>query len=163
MLSAEQFFEVKRKEVEQGSEKHGMQAVDVTMDRSNDQSKDLVPERREVTVTVSTISSETCYEAGDNMMNYSIGNKTTTLINLYDVPYNLLKTFFSPMKAVKISKARQASVDDRASKVSISRKKYGHQQASKCCSSSAISLPQGAASWFVLATPPNIASDESII
>ncbi|KAK6786395.1 hypothetical protein RDI58_014920 [Solanum bulbocastanum] len=31
MLSAEQFFEVKRKEVEQGSEKHGVQAVDVAL------------------------------------------------------------------------------------------------------------------------------------
>ncbi|KAK6795139.1 hypothetical protein RDI58_008592 [Solanum bulbocastanum] len=45
MLSAEQFFESKRKEVEQGSEKQGVQAVDVTMDRSNDQSKEFVPER----------------------------------------------------------------------------------------------------------------------
>lgn len=45
-----------------------------------------VPERRAVTVTVSTISSETRYEAGDN--NYSTSNKTTTLINLNDVPFS---------------------------------------------------------------------------
>ncbi|KAH0704796.1 hypothetical protein KY285_019074 [Solanum tuberosum] len=285
MLSAEQFAEVQRKEVEQGSEKQGVQAVDVAMERSNDQSKELtainpkkakntppaaegkaakiqrlksgfrlckpqgsflwpnmvrkssgcnmspqvvvqvedlhmvqtppsvssstaiappsllpytnnfhnnnlaspvkpVPERRAVTVTVSTISSETCYEAGDNMMNYSTGNKTTTLINLNDIPHNVGEgfrqaptsrqtitttttvtphTFSSPVKGVKMSKARQASGDDRASQVSISRKEYGHQQASKCCSSSATSLPQGAASWLVLATPRNTASDESII
>ncbi|KAH0776654.1 hypothetical protein KY290_008065 [Solanum tuberosum] len=41
MLSDEQFIEVKRKEVEQGSEKQGAQAVDVAMERSNDQSKEL--------------------------------------------------------------------------------------------------------------------------
>ncbi|WMV18808.1 hypothetical protein MTR67_012193, partial [Solanum verrucosum] len=52
-----------------------------------------VPERRAVTVTVSTISSVTCYEAGDNMMNYSTGNKTTTLINLNDVPHNVGEGF----------------------------------------------------------------------
>ncbi|KAH0685669.1 hypothetical protein KY285_016228 [Solanum tuberosum] len=56
--------------------------------------------------------------------------------------------FSSPMKEVKMSKAQQASGDDRASQVSISRKEYGHQQASKCCSSSTTSLPQGAASWM---------------
>ncbi|KAH0634845.1 hypothetical protein KY284_037631 [Solanum tuberosum] len=58
-----------------------------------------VPERRTVTATVSTISSETCYEA-----------------------------FSSPVKGVKMSKAQQSSGDDRASHVSISRKEYGHQQ-----------------------------------
>ncbi|KAG5572195.1 hypothetical protein H5410_061961 [Solanum commersonii] len=41
MLSAELFAEVKRKEMEQGSEKHGEQAVDVAMERSNDQGKEL--------------------------------------------------------------------------------------------------------------------------
>ncbi|KAJ8552826.1 hypothetical protein K7X08_020219 [Anisodus acutangulus] len=124
-----------------------------------------VPERRAVTVTVSTISSETCYEAGDNM-NYSTGNKTTTLINLNDVPLNVGEGFsqtptsrqtitttttFMP-HGVNMSKPRQASGDDS-----------GQQQASKCCSSSATSLPQGAPSWLVLATPRNTASDESII
>ncbi|KAH0776653.1 hypothetical protein KY290_008064 [Solanum tuberosum] len=115
----------------------------------------------------STISSETCYEVGDNMMNYSTANKTITLINLNDVPHNVGEgflqapvsrqtitttttvtphTFCSPVKGVKMSKARQASGDDRASQVNISRKEHGHQQASKCCSSSATSLPQGAAS-----------------
>ncbi|KAK6786491.1 hypothetical protein RDI58_015016 [Solanum bulbocastanum] len=93
MLSVEQFFEVKRKEVEQGSEKHEVQAVDVAMDRSNYQSEELFPERRAVIVTVSTISSETCCEAGDNKMNFSTGNKTTTLINLNDVPHNVGKGF----------------------------------------------------------------------
>lgn len=62
-----------------------------------------------------------------------------------------------------MSKARQDSGNDTASQVSISEKEYGQQQASKCCSSSATSLPQGAASWLVLATPRNTASDESII
>ncbi|CAN4080732.1 unnamed protein product [Withania somnifera] len=141
-----------------------------------------VPERRAVTVTVSTISSETCYDAGDNM-NYSTGNKTTTLINLNDVPLNVGEgfrqaptsrqtitttttvmphTLSSPVKGVNMSKP-EASGDDRASQVSISRKDYGQQQASKCCSSSATSLPQGAASWLVLATPTNTTPDESII
>ncbi|KAH0636231.1 hypothetical protein KY289_036146 [Solanum tuberosum] len=143
-----------------------------------------VPERRTVTATVSTISSETCYEVGDNMMNYSTGNKTTTLIKLNDVPHNVGEGFLqalisrqtitttttviphafsSPVKGVKMSKAQQSSGDDRASHVSISRKEYGHQQVGKCCSSSATSLPQGAASWLVLANPRNTASDESII
>lgn len=62
-----------------------------------------------------------------------------------------------------MSKARQASGDDSASHVSISEKEYGQQQASKCCSSSATSLPEGAANWLVLATPRNTASNESII
>ncbi|KAJ8537115.1 hypothetical protein K7X08_035516 [Anisodus acutangulus] len=132
-----------------------------------------VPERRSVTVTVSAISSETtCYEA-ENNMNYSTGNKTTTLINLNDVPLNVGEgfrqtptsrqtitttttimphTLSSPVKGVNMSKPRQASGDDS-----------GQQQASKCCSSSATSLPQGAPSWLVLATPRNTASDESII
>uniref|UniRef100_M0ZZ58 Translation initiation factor if-2 n=1 Tax=Solanum tuberosum TaxID=4113 RepID=M0ZZ58_SOLTU len=74
-----------------------------------------------------------------------------------------MEAFSSPVKGVKMSKAQQSSGDDRASHVSISRKEYGHQQVRKCCSSSAISLPQGAASWLVLAIPRNIASDESII
>ncbi|KAG5586176.1 hypothetical protein H5410_046610 [Solanum commersonii] len=133
---------------------------------------------------VSTISSETCYEVGDNMMNYSTGNKKTTLIKLNDVPYNVGEGFLpapisrqttttittvtphelsSPVKGVKMSKAKQASGDDRASQVSISRKEYGHQQARKYCSSSATSLPQRAASWLVLATLRHTASDESII
>lgn len=194
MLSAEQLAEVKKKELEQGSEKQGVQAVDVAMGGLIDQSKELtainprktkhtapaaegkaakiqrlksgfrlckpqgsflwpnmvrkssgcnmspqvvvqvedlhmvqtppsvssstaiappsllpytnnfhnnhpaspvkpVPERRAVTVTVSTISSETCYEAGDNTMNYSTGNKTTTFINLNDVPVNVGEGF----------------------------------------------------------------------
>ncbi|KAH0669432.1 hypothetical protein KY285_023593 [Solanum tuberosum] len=71
--------------------------------------------------------------------------------------------FSFPVKGVKMSKAQQASGDDRASQVSISRKEYGHQQARKCFSSSATSLPQGVASWLVLASPRNTASDESII
>lgn len=41
MLSAQQFSEVKRKEMEQGSEKQGVQAVDVAMERSNDQGKEI--------------------------------------------------------------------------------------------------------------------------
>uniref|UniRef100_M1CNW6 Uncharacterized protein n=1 Tax=Solanum tuberosum TaxID=4113 RepID=M1CNW6_SOLTU len=41
MLLAKQFAEVKRKEMEQGSEKQGVQAVDVAMERSNDQGKEL--------------------------------------------------------------------------------------------------------------------------
>ncbi|KAK4351170.1 hypothetical protein RND71_030483 [Anisodus tanguticus] len=125
-----------------------------------------VPERRSVTVTVSAISSETtCYEAGDNM-NYSTGNKTTTLINLNDVPLNVGEGFRQTPTSrqtitttttimphgVNMSKPRQASGDDS-----------GQQQASKCCSSSATSLPQGAPSWLVLATPRNTASDESTI
>ncbi|KAG5576720.1 hypothetical protein H5410_056854 [Solanum commersonii] len=52
-----------------------------------------VPERRIVTVTVSTISDETCYKVGDNMMYYSTGNKTTTLININDVPHNVGEGF----------------------------------------------------------------------
>ncbi|XP_060206298.1 protein DYAD-like [Lycium barbarum] len=135
-----------------------------------------VPERRAVTVTVSTISSETCYGAGDNM-NYSAGNKTTTMINLNDVPLNNVGEGFRQTPTsrqtitttttvmphhvsiiypgVNINKPRQASVDDSASQI--------QQQASKCCSSSATSLPQGAASWLVLATPRNTDSNESII
>nr|XP_016465105.1 PREDICTED: protein DYAD-like [Nicotiana tabacum] len=141
-----------------------------------------VPERRAVTVTVSTISSETRYEAGDN--NYSTSNKTTTLINLNDVPFSTGEVFRqaptsrqtittttvmphslpSPVHGDKMSKPWQASRDDRASQVAMSEKDSGQQQASKCCSSSATSLPQGAASWLVLATPSNTdASDESII
>ncbi|KAM3340554.1 protein DYAD-like [Capsicum galapagoense] len=282
LSSTEQLAEVKKKEVELGSEKLGGQAVDVAMERSHDQSKELtainprkakssaaaaegkaakiqrlksgfrlckpqgsflwpnmvrkssgcnmspqvvvqvedlhmvqtppsvssstaiappllpytnfhnnhpaspvkpVPERRAVTVTVSTISSETRYEPGDNM-NYSTGNKTTTMINLNDVPLNIGEglhrtptsrqtitttttvmphTLSSPVKGVNMSKPRQASGDDRASQASISEKEFSQQQASKCCSSSATSLPQGAASWLVLATPRNTASDESII
>ncbi|MCD7468749.1 hypothetical protein HAX54_007187 [Datura stramonium] len=136
-----------------------------------------VPERRAVTVTVSTISSETCYEAGDNMMNYSTGNKTTTLINLNDVPLNFGEGFRQTPTSrqtitttttvmphgVNMSKPQQASGDDSASQVTMGGKEYGQQQVSKCCSSSATSLPQGAASWLVLATPRNTASDESII
>nr|XP_016502171.1 PREDICTED: protein DYAD-like [Nicotiana tabacum] len=141
-----------------------------------------VPERRAVTVTVSTISSETRYEAGDN--NYSTSNKTTTLINLNDVPFSagegfqqaptsrqtittttvMPHTLSSPVNGDRMSKPWQASRDDRASQVALSGKDSGQQQASKCCSSSATSLPQGAASWLVLATPSNTdASDESII
>jgi len=41
VLLAEQFAEVKRKEMEQWSEKQGVEAVDVAMDRSNDQGKEL--------------------------------------------------------------------------------------------------------------------------
>ncbi|WMV24375.1 hypothetical protein MTR67_017760 [Solanum verrucosum] len=143
-----------------------------------------VPERRTITATLYTISSETCYEVGVNMMNYSTGNKTTTVIKLNDVPHNVGEGFLqapisrqtitttttvrphafsSPVKGVKMSKAQEASGDDRARQVSISKKEYDHQQASKCCSSSAISLPQGTTSWLVLATPRNTASDESII
>ncbi|XP_019226690.1 PREDICTED: uncharacterized protein LOC109208106 [Nicotiana attenuata] len=141
-----------------------------------------VPERRAVTVTVSTISSETRYEAGDK--NYSTSNKTTTLINLNDVPFSageafrqaptsrqtittttvMPHTLSSPVNGDKTGKPWQASRDDRASQVAMSGKDSGQQQASKCCSSSATSLPQGAASWLVLATPSNTdASDESII
>ncbi|WMV59127.1 hypothetical protein MTR67_052512 [Solanum verrucosum] len=143
-----------------------------------------VPERRTITATFSTISRETCYEVGVNMMNYSTWNKTTIVIKLNDVPHNVGEgflqapisrqtitttttitphAFFSPVKGVKMSKAQQASGDDRASPVSINKKEYGHEQASKCCSSSATSLPQGAASWLDVATPRNTASDESII
>ncbi|KAG5605748.1 hypothetical protein H5410_027240 [Solanum commersonii] len=52
-----------------------------------------VPERRTINVVVSTISSETCYEVGDNIMNYSTRNKTTNLIKLNDVPHNIGEGF----------------------------------------------------------------------
>ncbi|KAK4707479.1 hypothetical protein R3W88_032971 [Solanum pinnatisectum] len=197
--------------MEQGSEKQGVQVVDVATERSNDQSKELTTITLIIVVqTPPLVSSstaiappsllpytnnfhnknlefpvnETCYEAGDNMMNYSIGNKTIALIDLNDVPHNVGEGFLqpptsrqtitktttvrphtssSPVKGVKLSKAWQVSGDDRASQVRISRKEYGYQQASKCCSSSATSLPQGAASWLVLATLINTTSDESII
>ncbi|KAH0765319.1 hypothetical protein KY285_001190 [Solanum tuberosum] len=129
MLSAQQFAEVKRKEMEQGTfpVKH-------------------VPERRIVTVTVSIISGETWYEAGDNMMNYSTGNKTTTLININDVPHNVGEGFLHARTSRQtitttttvtphMSKARQVLGDNRDNKVSISRNEYSHQQASKYCSS----------------------------
>ncbi|KAH0765320.1 hypothetical protein KY285_001191 [Solanum tuberosum] len=105
-----------------------------------------VPERRIVTVTVSIISGETWYEAGDNMMNYSTGNKTTTLININDVPHNVGEGFLHARTSRQtitttttvtphMSKARQVLGDNRDNKVSISRNEYSHQQASKYCSS----------------------------
>ncbi|KAG5596804.1 hypothetical protein H5410_038036 [Solanum commersonii] len=92
-LLAELFAEVKRKEMEQGT------PLSLLPYTNNFHNNNLafhvkpVPERRLVTVTVSTISSETCYEAGDNMMNYSTGNKKTTLININDVPHNVCEGF----------------------------------------------------------------------
>ncbi|KAG5576125.1 hypothetical protein H5410_056259, partial [Solanum commersonii] len=77
-----------------------------------------VPERRIVTAFVSTISMKHAIKLGDNMMYYSTGNKTTTLININDVPHNM-------------SKAQQVLGDNRDIKVSISRKEYNYQQASK--------------------------------
>ncbi|KAH0725452.1 hypothetical protein KY284_001317 [Solanum tuberosum] len=105
-----------------------------------------VPERRIVTITVSTISGEICYEARDNMMNYSTGNKKTTLIKINDVPHNVGEGFLHARTSRQtitttttitphMSKARQVLGDNRDSKVSISRKEYSHQQASKYCSS----------------------------
>ncbi|KAG5632416.1 hypothetical protein H5410_004133, partial [Solanum commersonii] len=58
-----------------------------------------VPKRRIVTITVSTISGETRYEAEDNIMNYSTGNKTTTLININDVPHNVGEGFLHAQKS----------------------------------------------------------------
>ncbi|KAH0730240.1 hypothetical protein KY289_001428 [Solanum tuberosum] len=105
-----------------------------------------VPERRIVTVTVSIISGETWYEAGDNMMNYSTGNKSTTLININDVHHNVGEGFLHARTSRQtitttitvtphMSKARQVLGDNRDNKVSISRNEYSHQQASNYCSS----------------------------
>ncbi|KAG5576285.1 hypothetical protein H5410_056419 [Solanum commersonii] len=87
-------------------------------------SRKVIPSMANSHILVSTISDETCYKVGDNMMYYSTGNKTTTLININDVPHNAL-----------MSKAQQVLGDNRDIKVSISRKEYNYQQASKYCSS----------------------------
>ncbi|KAH0650259.1 hypothetical protein KY284_030171 [Solanum tuberosum] len=93
MLLAQQFAEVKRKEMEQGTPPSLLSYTNNF--RNNNLAFPVKPvrERRIVTVTVFTISGETCYKAGDNMMNYSTGNKTTTLININDVPHNVGEGF----------------------------------------------------------------------
>ncbi|KAG5595057.1 hypothetical protein H5410_036289, partial [Solanum commersonii] len=89
---------------------------------------------------------ETCYKAGDNMMYYSTGNKTTTLININDVPHNVGEGFLHARTLRQtitttttitphMSKAQQVLGDNRDIKVSIVRKEYNYQQASKYCSS----------------------------
>ncbi|KAG5594680.1 hypothetical protein H5410_035912 [Solanum commersonii] len=80
------------------------------------------------------------------MMYYSTGNKTTTLININDVPHNVGEGFLHARTLRQtitttttitphMSKAQQVLGDNRDIKVSISRKEYNYQQASKYCSS----------------------------
>ncbi|KAH0701929.1 hypothetical protein KY285_016207 [Solanum tuberosum] len=79
------------------------------------------------------------------MMNYSTGKNTTTLININDVPHNVGEGFLHAQTSRQnitttatvtphMSKEQKVLGDNRDNKVSINRKEYSHQQASKYCS-----------------------------
>uniref|UniRef100_A0A0V0HTB1 Putative ovule protein n=1 Tax=Solanum chacoense TaxID=4108 RepID=A0A0V0HTB1_SOLCH len=71
------------------------------------------------------------------MTNYSTGDKTATLININDVPHNVGEGFLharTSRQTITTTTTVTPHGDNRDSKVSISKKEYIHQQASKYCS-----------------------------
>ncbi|KAG5571174.1 hypothetical protein H5410_060940 [Solanum commersonii] len=112
-----------------------------------------VPERRIVTVTVSTISDETCYKVGDNMMYYSTGNKTTTLININDVPHNVGEGFLHA-RTLRQTITTTTTITPHATLLSVADK----ATLQKCCLNSKVTLPLGTPGKVLLKVQKGIGS-----